>query len=178
MLCGVVQCRAVLCSAVLYGAMKCWSTQSLSGNGCGSRRGMHNAAGPGFYRPFSIDTCTGMSGEPMVLLDDDAVDAGVQDDLDEEMWEDAGDKNKRRKKRAELTRYDEYQQSQKNPKGPQQEEHADVNEDDANDLQECVEDEGECVEDEDEEGSELVARQARQRKRAGKRSCTISDSDE
>ena len=62
--------------------------------------------------------------------------------------------------------------------GPQQEEHADANEDDANALEEFVEDEGECVEGEDEEGSELAARQARQRKRAGKRSCTISDSDE
>ena len=108
-----------------------------------------------------------MSSEPKVLLDDDAVDAGVQDHLDEEMWEDAGDQNKRRKKKAELTRYDEYQQSQKKPKGPQQEERADVNEDDANGLEACVKDEGECVEDECGEGSELFARQARQRKRAG-----------
>ena len=50
----------------------------------------------------------------MVMLDDDAVDAGVQKDLDEEMWDDAGyTRNKRITKSAELARYDEHQDSRK-----------------------------------------------------------------
>ena len=51
----------------------------------------------------------------MVLLDDDAVDAGVQDDLDEEMWADADAAAiKRKKKSAELARYEQYQESRRN----------------------------------------------------------------
>ena len=50
----------------------------------------------------------------MVMLGDDAVDAGVQNALDEEMWDDAGYSCKKRKtKRAELTRYQEHQPSRK-----------------------------------------------------------------
>ena len=110
----------------------------------------------------------------MVMLDDDAVDAGVQNDLDEEMWEDAGYSCKKRKtKSAELARYQEHQKSRKTEARDDCENDNDT--DDNSDDDDAQEDH--AVEDEeDAKARRLVETQARQRSIRSRR-IVMSDSE-
>ena len=110
----------------------------------------------------------------MVMLDDDAVDAGVQKDLDEEMWDDAGyTRNKRITKSAELARYDEHQDSRKTEaqddcdieNGP-----CDNSDDDD------AEDDRAMEEEEEERARRLVETQAKQRSMRSRR-IVLSDTE-
>ena len=106
----------------------------------------------------------------MVMLDDDAVDAGVQDDMDQEMWQDVGQKTAKRQKQSdELKRYLHFQhQRTQQAGGDSTEDEDDSTDDEDEDADACGE---------DEEAEELATRQSKQRTRRRAEGTRIIDSD-
>ena len=115
-----------------------------------------------------------MLGEQTILLDDDAVDAGVQDDLDQEMWQDVGRKRpKRGKVSDDLQRYLSYQQDGTSGASNDEDEDAGRSEEDDSDEADDTEDAAD-VEDKA-EAENLVRKQHCNRQR--RRAAVIDDSD-
>ena len=111
-------------------------------------------------------TDTIMGGGDYMLLDDDAVDAAVQDDLDQEMYDDSGlKKPKRKKDSSDLTRYFQYQQDNARKESQVTNDQAAEYETDSASESDGDLDEGEHADEETEEATGLVAIQTARRSR-------------